>query len=417
LPFGRLFDVPKADFQYLPPRLVRGRRAGYKSPEIGRVGTFNMPDGKQGPLAGIRVLDFSTLLPGPLATLMLAEAGAEVIKIERPDGEDLRRFQPLWGKESVSFALLNRGKKSVAADLKDARVRDRILELAKTADVVVEQFRPGVMDRLGLGYAAFRAANPRIVYCAITGYGQSGPRRDRAGHDLNYIGDAGLLALSAGQPGHRVVPPALIADIAGAAYPAVMNILLALRQREATGEGAFIDVSMAESVFPFMFWALGAGFATGVWPGNGADLLSGGTPRYRLYETRDGKVACVAAIEQRFWNSFVAAIGLDPELADDARNAQATIMRVAEIIASKTAAEWLPIFDQADCCCSIMQDLRAALDDPHFKARGLFAAKLVNADGQTIPALPMPITPPLRPGAAGEASSPALGAHNAEFGF
>jgi alpha-methylacyl-CoA racemase len=373
--------------------------------------------GARGPLAGIRVLDFSTLLPGPLATLLLAEAGAEVVKIERPDGEDMRCFQPLWGTESVSFALLNRGKKSVAADLKDARVRDRILALAKTADVVVEQFRPGVMDRLGLGYAAFRAANRRIVYCAITGYGQTGPRSTRAGHDLNYIGDAGLLALSSGEPGHRVVPPALVADVAGAAYPAVMNILLALRQREATGEGAFIDVSMAESVFPFMFWALGAGFATGVWPGNASDLLSGGTPRYRLYETRDGKVAAVAAIEQRFWTSFAAAIGLEPELIDDQRDKAATIARVSAIIAGKTAAEWLPIFDQADCCCSIMQDLRAALDDPHFKARGLFAARLVNAQGQAMPALPLPITPPLRPGAAGEASSPALGAHNAEFGF
>ena len=376
-----------------------------------------MSDAKQGPLAGIRVLDFSTLLPGPLATLLLAEAGAEVVKIERPDGEDMRRFQPLWGKESVSFALLNRGKKSVAADLKDPRVRDRVLALAKTADVVVEQFRPGVMDRLGLGYGAFRAVNARIVYCAITGYGQSGPRSTRAGHDLNYIGDAGLLALSAGQAGHRVVPPALVADIAGAAYPAVMNILLALRQREATGEGTFIDVSMAESVFPFMFWALGAGFATGIWPGNGSDLLTGGTPRYRLYETRDGKVAAVAAIEQRFWLSFVAAIGLEPELIDDERDKAATIARVSKIIAGKTAAEWLPIFDKADCCCSIVQDLRAALDDPHFKARGLFAARLVNANGQAIPAIPVPITPPLRPGAASEAASPALGAHNAEFGF
>jgi len=376
-----------------------------------------MADRKQGPLAGIRVLDFSTLLPGPLATLMLAEAGAEVIKIERPDGEDMRRFQPLWGEESVSFALLNRGKKSVAADLKDPRARDRILALAKTADVVVEQFRPGVMDRLGLGYSAFRAANPRIVYCAISGYGQSGPRRDRAGHDLNYIGDAGLLALSSGPPGKRVVPPALVADIAGASYPAVMNILLALRQREATGEGTFIDVSMADCVFPFMFWALGAGFATGEWPGNGSDLLTGGTPRYRLYETRDGKVAAVAAIEQRFWMSFAAAIGLEPKLIDDERDKAATIARVTEIIASKIAAEWLPIFDKADCCCSIVQDLRAALDDAHFKARGLFAARLVNATGQAIPAIPVPITPLLRSGASSDASSPALGANNAEFGI
>ena len=376
-----------------------------------------MRDKGQGPLAGIRVLDFSTLLPGPLATLMLAEAGAEVIKFERADGEDMRRFEPKWGEESVAFAMLNRGKKSIAADLKDPTVRDRILALARSADVVVEQFRPGVMDRLGLGFAAFRAANPRIVYCAITGYGQSGPRSDRAGHDLNYIGDAGLLALSCGFQSAHVVPPALVADIAGASYPAVMNILLALRQREATGEGTFIDVSMADCVFPFMFWALGSGFATGRWPGNGTDLLTGGTPRYRLYETRDGKVAAVAAIEQRFWISFCAAIGLDKNLIDDERDKSATIRRVTEIIASKTAAEWLPIFDKADCCCSIVQDLRAALDDPHFKARGLFVARLVRANGAAIPALPLPLTPPLRPGAMSDASSPALGADNAEFGF
>jgi alpha-methylacyl-CoA racemase len=376
-----------------------------------------MPDTGKGPLVGIRVLDFSTLLPGPLATLMLAEAGAEVIKFERADGEDMRRFEPKWGEESVAFAMLNRGKKSVAADLKDPKVRERILALAKTADVVVEQFRPGVMDRLGLGYQAFKAANRRIVYCAITGYGQTGPRSGRAGHDLNYIGDAGLLALSCGTQGARVVPPALVADIAGASYPAVMNILLALRQRDATGEGAFVDVSMAECVFPFMFWALGAGFATGQWPGNGTDLLTGGTPRYRLYETRDGRVAAVAAIEQRFWLSFAAAIGLDKELIDDERDKAATISRVTEIIAGKTAAEWLPIFDKADCCCSIVQDLRAALDDLHFKARGLFAARLVRADGQAIPALSLPLTAALRPGAAGDASSPALGADNVEFGF
>ena len=271
-----------------------------------------MVDGKQGPLAGIRVLDFTTLLPGPMATLMLAEAGAEVIKIERPGGEDMRRFQPAWGQESVMFAMLNRGKKSVAADLKDARVRDRVIALAKTADVVVEQFRPGVMDRLGLGYQALRAVNPRLIYCAITGYGQSGPRSMRAGHDLNYIGDAGLLALSSGPPGQRTVPPALIADIAGGSYPAVMNILLALRQREATGEGTFIDVSMAESVLPFLYWAIGAGLANGAWPKDSSERLTGGSPRYHLYETRDGKVAAVAALEQKFWEAFTVAIGLEP---------------------------------------------------------------------------------------------------------
>src|SRR6185437_4105073 len=143
------------------------------------------------PLAGVRVLDFTTLLPGPMATLLLAEAG----------GEDMRAYPPFWGKDGASFALLNRGKKSITADLKDDATRELVLALADTCDVVIEQFRPGVMDRLGLGYEALRRRNPRLVYCAITGYGQNGPRRDRAGHDLNYIGDAGLLSLSSGPPG------------------------------------------------------------------------------------------------------------------------------------------------------------------------------------------------------------------------
>jgi alpha-methylacyl-CoA racemase len=373
--------------------------------------------GRPGPLAGVRVLDFTTLLPGPMATLMLAEAGAEVIKIEHPDGENMRRFEPFWGRESVMFAMLNRGKKSVAADLKQPRVRERVLALAKSADVVVEQFRPGVMERLGLGYAALRAVNPRLVYCAITGYGQRGPRASRAGHDLNYIGDAGLLALSSGPPGKRTLPPALVADIAGGSYPAVMNILLALRARDASGEGCFIDVSMAECVLPFAYWAIGAGLAAGDWPVDGGERLTGGSPRYHLYETRDGKIAAVAALEQKFWESFTAAIGLAPDYIDDKRDPAATTARVAEIIAGKNAAEWLPVFDRADCCCSIVQDIKAALDDPHFVARGVFAPRLVNERDEALPAVPVPIDKPLRPGAAADASAPALGAHNAEFGF
>ncbi len=368
------------------------------------------------PLEGIRVLDFSTLLPGPLATLLLAEAGAEVIKIERPGGEDMRHYEPRWGKDGVNFAMLNRGKKSVAVDLKDASVRPRILDLARRSDVVVEQFRPGVMERLGLGYEAIRKINPRIVYCSISGYGQTGPRRNRAGHDLNYIGDAGLLALSCGAPGHRVVPPALIADIAGGAYPAVMNIVLALRQRDATGEGAYLDIGMAENVFPFMYWAIGNGIGADQWPGNGADLVTGGSPRYRLYDTKDGKVLAAAPLEQKFWEAFTAAIGLEPELADDRRDPAATARRIAEIIASRTAAEWSPIFDAADCCCSIMQDAQAAFADPHFKARGVFAYALTNAEGRPLPALPVPIAPGLR-GAPDARSAPALGANNPEFGL
>ncbi len=367
------------------------------------------------PLAGIRVLDFSTLLPGPMATLLLAEAGAEVIKIERPGGEEMRHYPPRWGENSVNFSLLNRGKKSFVADLKDPQQRDHIVEMAKTCDVLVEQFRPGVMERLGLGYKGLRKINPKIVYCAITGYGQTGPRRDRAGHDLNYIGDAGLLALSVGAAGQRVVPPALIADIAGGAYPAVMNILLALRQREASGEGSYLDVSMAENMFTFMYWAIGKGLATDAWAGNSDALVTGGTARYHLYDTRDGKVVAAAPIEQKFWIAFAAAIELESELIDDKRDPKATLARVTEIIAGRTAAEWTTIFDAADCCCSIVQDAPAALDDPHFQARGIFARSLVNEDRAKIAALPVPISPAFRSAVDEQASAPLLGAHQSEF--
>src|SRR5262245_47228615 len=189
------------------------------------------------PLEGLLVLDFSTLLPGPLATLILAEAGAEVIKIERPGGDEMRAWEPRWGSQSVNFALLNRGKKSIVVDLKDAHHREQLKPLMTRADVLVEQFRPGVMARLGLDYASVSAINPRIIYSSITGYGQTGPRRSVAAHDVNYMADSGLLSLSMGPPSHPVLPPALIADIAGGAYPAVMNIMLALRERDRTGRG------------------------------------------------------------------------------------------------------------------------------------------------------------------------------------
>ena len=189
------------------------------------------------PLDGLLVLDFSTLLPGPMATLMLAEAGAEVIKIERPGGEEMRRYQPRWGADSVNFAMLNRGKKSLVLDLKQPSGQARLRPLLERADILVEQFRPGVMERLGLGAEAVRELNPGLIYCSITGFGQTGPKRDIAAHDLNYIGETGVLSLSMGPEDRPVVPPVLMADIAAGAYPAVLNILLALRRTGSDGGG------------------------------------------------------------------------------------------------------------------------------------------------------------------------------------
>lgn len=348
------------------------------------------------PLDGVLVADFSTLLPGPMASLILAEAGAEVVKVERPGGDDLRAYPPAWHGAGASFQLLNRGKRSLVLDLKTEAGRAEALALATRADVLLEQFRPGVMDRLGLGYETVRRHNPQIVYCAITGYGQTGPDRMRAGHDLNYVAEAGLLALSPGPPGGRTVPPALVADIAGGAYPAVMNILLGLRRRDATGEGVFLDVAMAENVLPFAFWALGEGFATGRWPGGGEGLLAGGSPRYRLYDTRDGGIVAVAALEEKFWQAFAAAIDLPADLRADRRDPAATAAAVAARIGARDAAEWAPLLRQADCCASVTRSLADLLDDPHLAARGIFAHGVRAADGGRLPALPVPVSPAFR---------------------
>jgi crotonobetainyl-CoA:carnitine CoA-transferase CaiB-like acyl-CoA transferase len=361
------------------------------------------------PLSGLLVLDFTTLLPGPLATLLLAEAGAEVIKIERPGGEDMRHYEPRFDGESAMFTLLNRGKKSLVVDLKDATDRGKLMPLIRRADILVEQFRPGVMARLGLDYPAVQAINPKLVYCSITGYGQSGPRADEAGHDLNYIGYTGLLALNPGPLDRPVVPPALIADIAGGTLPAVMNILLGLRQRDQSGQGCHLDIAMTDAMFTFAGHALASGHAAGQFPGMGGARLSGGSPRYQLYPTRDGTLVCCAALEQKFWDAFTAAIGLAPEFADDRRDPAATKAAVATIIARRSAEEWRPLLAAADCCVTIMATLEEALRDPHFIQRRLFAHEVAGPTGATMPALPVPIDPQFRVDAGTTKAVPKLG--------
>jgi alpha-methylacyl-CoA racemase len=350
------------------------------------------------PLSGLLVLDFTTLLPGPLATLMLAEAGAEVVKIERPDGEEMRNYPPRFDGESALFALLNRGKQSLSVDLKRDEDRTRLAPLLARADILVEQFRPGVMDRLDLGFDVVKRINPRIIYCSITGYGQSGPRAGEAGHDLNYIGQTGLLALNPGPLGTPVVPPALIADIGGGAFPAVMNMLLALRQRDVTGAGCHIDIAMADAMFTFAWHALAVGQVTDRYPGPGEAVLAGGSPRYQLYPTKDRRLVACAALEQKFWLAFCVAIGLPEPLVDDNKDPAATKVAVADIVVRRTAEEWRPVLAAADCCVTIVATLEEAVRDPHFIARGLFANLVAGPSGNCMPALPVPIAPIFRDG-------------------
>lgn len=347
------------------------------------------------PLRGVKVVDLSTLLPGPLCTLLLAEAGADVIKIERPAGDEMRGYEPKSGADSVNFGLLNRGKKSVALDLKREPDREAALALIDEADIVVEQFRPGVMSRLGLGYDTVSTRNPRIVYCSITGYGQSGPKSGAAAHDLNYLAETGMLALSVDSSGAPVLPPALIADIAGGTYPAIMNILLALRQRDQTGRGCHLDISMADNLFTFMYWALGNGWTGNGWPKPGGELVTGGTARYRVYRTLDDQYLAAAPLEEKFWQNFTRVIGA-PELADSDGLNPVTQQQVAALIAGEPAGVWVERFAGVDACTVRVVSLERAVADPHFVQRGLFEHKIRLSDGVVISALPVPLAESFR---------------------
>jgi crotonobetainyl-CoA:carnitine CoA-transferase CaiB-like acyl-CoA transferase len=339
------------------------------------------------PLTGIKVIDLTNLLPGPLATLMLSEAGAEVIKIERPGGDDMRHYPPQWQGTGAAFGLLNAGKKSLTLDLKSEGGAAQLHALLQDADILVEQFRPGVMAKLGFGYETLKASHPRLIYCSISGYGQTGPRAHEAGHDLNYIGNTGLLGLAPGPADRPVVPPALVADVGGGVFPAVINILLALRQRDATGRGCHIDIAMVDGTFTFAWHALAETFASGKVPGAGQGDLAGGLPRYRLYPAKDSVAVACAALEDHFWQRFTSLLGLKTDASAEA---------VAAAIASRTSAEWEPLFAKADCCVTVLRDLGHALRDPHFVARGLFARNISGVAGGTMPALPLPIAPEFR---------------------
>ena len=356
-----------------------------------------------GALAGILVVDFSTLTPGPLATLMLAEAGADVVKVERPGGGDeMRARTPRLGPDSAQFALLNRGKRSVVADLKSPSAFASLRALLERADVLVEQFRPGVMTRLGFGYDAVRAINPRLVYCSITGYGQSGPRASVAGHDLNYVAESGLLSLGIAADGTPVVPAALIGDIAGGTYPAVLNIALALLQRERTGEGCHLDIAMADNLAPFMVGPLARGLAGDTWPAHRMGDLTGASPRYRTYATRDGRWLAVGALEDRYWSSFCDVIGVEAAAREALPPAQLAAA-VAARVATRSADDWERAFAGIDACVSVVRTLR---ETAGAATGGAFGD--VEAGGERMPALAVPIAPALRaPGRV--RASPALG--------
>ncbi|WP_299070605.1 CaiB/BaiF CoA-transferase family protein [Accumulibacter sp.] len=336
-----------------------------------------------GPLTGVRVLDLTRLLPGPVATLHLADMGADVIKIEDHAAGDYARILG-DGPDGVSvfFRSVNRNKRGLRLDLKQAQGREVLLRLARAADIVVESFRPGVSDKLGIGYEALRAVNPKIVYCAITGYGQTGPLAMAAGHDLNYIGFAGVLdqiGIDAGQP---AIPNLQVGDLLGGAMTAVMGILAALFDAQRTGQGRLVDVAMSEAVLAHNLFPLFALQTAGAVPARGGDILSGGDAGYGVYATADGRYMAVAPLEQKFWQVFCEAIGRpDWQARHGARGAAAAALRreLVELFASRSQAYWRDFFANVDCCVTPVLDVAEALEHPQFRARGM----VVQADGLT----------------------------------
>ena len=251
------------------------------------------------------------------------------------------------------------------------------------------------MKRLGLDYRTVKAANAGIIYCSITGYGQDGPLSQRAGHDLNYLADTGILALSPGEAEAPCLPPLLAADIAGGSYPAFFNILLALRSREQNGVGEYIDIAMTDGLFPFAFWALAQGWGEGAWPEPGAELFNGGSPRYRIYRASDGGLVTVAAIEDKFWQKFCESVDLPAEMRSKHADPASVMASISMIIASRPSAHWKELFDREDCCCRVVEQLAEAVNNPHFQARGLFSGRIETAAGKPVPALPLSICPPV----------------------
>lgn len=349
------------------------------------------------PLAGVKVLDLSSLLPGPLASLMLAESGADVVKLERPGrGDEMRTYEPKFGEASANYAVLNRGKQAYAVDFKDPAQRDRILELAAEADVVIEQFRPGVADRLGLGYETMKAINPRVVYCSITGYGPAGARASRAGHDLNYLAESGLLGVVTDATGSPTLPVTVLADIAAGSYPAVVNILLALRQAERTGEGSHLQVSMTHNLHVLSYGYFATHQAGGAWPRPGAEQLTGGSPRYQIYPTADGRHVACAALEQKFWDRLVELVGLDEKFHDDAGQEQAVISALETVFAARPASYWRELLGGEDVCTVIVATWEEAVEAGLVEVDAPERVSQPCAPERSVPTLPSPVDPALR---------------------
>ena len=382
---------------------------------------MSAPGVSSGPLSDVRVLDLTRLLPGGFCSLLLADFGADVVKVEDTGmGDYVRWAPPYYGSEehqalgtrSALYLGLNRGKRSIRLDLKADAGREALLRLARDYDVVLESFRPGVLDKLGCGYEALRAANPRIVYCAITGYGQTGPNAQRAGHDMNYLGLNGLLGLT-GQPEGRPIQSAgQIADLGGGALMAAFGVMAALRERERSGEGQQVDVSMTDGSLAWLAMVAAQYLCDGQVPQRGRGSLNGGIACYLPYEAADGWVTC-GALEPKFWRNFCEGVGR-PDLIDkqfvapDSDDGQA----IAAVFKERTRDDWLAFNDEHDAMIEPVLDLDEALDSALVRAREM-VVEMEQPQLGSIRLLGLPIKLDRTPGDPTRAA-PALGEHTAE---
>ncbi len=326
---------------------------------------------RKGPLRGIRILDLTQLYPGPLATMMLADMGAEVVRLEHPSRPDnVHHLPPFIGKESAAYLALNRSKRSLALDTAKEEGRKVFFDLVRTADVVVEQFRPGVLDKIGIGYDQAIPFNPRIVYVSITGFGQDGPYRQKAGHDINYMSLAGLL--SQVKKGEEMVLPGFqTADVVGGGYMSVIACMAALWHREKTGKGQRVDVSMTDSVMPMITLQLAQ-----YWGSQGDNEImnpfDGSFPFYGVYECADGKPVSLGALEQKFWAGFCQMadkpewLSLQFSMGEERRKVRE---EVAGLFKTKPRDEWLKLAEVHDICLSSIHELGDLEMDPQLQAR------------------------------------------------
>ena len=371
-------------------------------------------------LDGVRVLDLSRLLPGGFCSLLLADFGAEVLKLEDTGMGDYVRWSPPFheGAEdsaaSALFLALNRGKRSIRVNLREDAGRDVLLRLVREHDVLLESFRPGVLDRLGVGYERLREENPGLVYCAISGYGQDGPLRDRVGHDTNYLALTGLLGLSGEPEGPPAQAAGQIADLGGGALMAAFGILAALRERERSGLGQLVDISMADGALSWLAMTAASRLAGGPKPERGGTELAGGLACYRPYACRDGGHVALGALEPKFWQELCHGLDredlLEAQFAPPGSEAHAELERV---FLGRTREEWTAFAAEHPCCLEPVLDLDEALESELVRARGMVVELDQPGAHTPVRQLGSPVKMSRTPARA-PAPGPALGEHTSE---